>query len=132
MALAKRVVFEQTKTTPYVPTPLSYGGHLFLWNDNGVVLCLDEKTLAGGKFEPVWTERVGGNYSGSPVCVNGLLYCVSEEGEVVVVRAAPKYELLGKSPLGERSHATPAVAGGKMFFRTFGKVLCLAAGVPAT
>ena len=124
---AKRVVIERSKTLPYVPTPVAYGGHLYLWNDNGVVICLDGKT-----FEPVWTERVGGNFSGSPVCVNGLLYAASEEGEAVVVRAAPKFELLGRSPLGDRTYATPAVADGKMLFRTFGRVLCLAPKSPAT
>lgn len=123
----KRVVFERTKTLPYVPTPVAFGRHLYLWNDNGVVVCMDEKTL-----EPIWTERVGGNYSGSPVCVNGVLYAAGEEGEVVTVRAAPKFELLGRSPLGEGSYATPAVAGGRMFLRTFGKVLCLAPNPPAT
>lgn len=124
---AKRVAVEQSKTLPYVPTPVAYGGHLYLWNDNGVVVCLDGKT-----FEPVWTERVGGNFSGSPVCVNGLLYAPSEDGEVIVVRASPKFELLGRSPLGDRTYATPAVAGGRMYFRTFGKVLCLAPKPPAT
>ncbi len=124
---AERVVVEQSKMLPYVPTPVEYEGRLYLWNDNGVVVCLDGKT-----FEPVWTERVGGNFSGSPVCVNGRLYAASEEGEVVVVRAAPKFELLGRSPLGDRTYATPAVAGGKMFFRTFGRVLCLAPKSPAT
>ncbi|HEX6986112.1 MAG TPA: PQQ-binding-like beta-propeller repeat protein, partial [Planctomycetaceae bacterium] len=117
----KRVVFEEKKLLPYVPTPVAYKGHLYLWNDNGVVLCVDLKTR-----KPVWTERVGGNYSGSPVCVNGLLYAVSEEGEVVVVRAAPEFELLGRSSLGDRSHATPAVADGRMYFRTFRKVVRLA------
>lgn len=124
---AKRVVIERSKTLPYVPTPVAYGGHLYLWNDNGVVVCLD-----GESFEPVWTERVGGNFSGSPVCVNGLLYAASEEGEAVVVRAAPKFELLGRSPLGDRTYATPAVADGKMLFRTFGRILCLAPKSPAT
>jgi outer membrane protein assembly factor BamB len=117
----KRVVFEEKKLLPYVPTPVEYQGHLFLWNDNGVVICLNSKTR-----QPVWTERVGGNFSGSPVCVNGLLYAISEDGEVVVVRAAPKFELLGRTPLGDPSHATPAVADGRMYLRTFHKIVCLA------
>lgn len=126
---AKRVAYEQKKTLPYVPTPVSYKDHLYLWNDDGVVVCLDEKK----DFANVWTKRVGGkNYSSSPVCVNGLLYAVSEEGEVFVVKASPNYECVGQSSLGEASYATPAVADGKMFFRTFTKVLCLAPNPPAT
>ena len=61
-----------------------------------------------------------------------MSFSIKKEGEVVVVRASPKYELLGRSPLGDRTYATPAVAGGKMYFRTFGKALCLAPKPPAT
>ena len=117
----ERLAFETKKLLPYVPTPIAYENHLYLWNDNGVVVCVDSRT-----HEPVWTERVGGKYSASPICVNGNLYGVSEEGEVVVVRAAPEFELLGRSSLGGLSHATPAVAGGNIYFRTFQKVICLA------
>jgi len=117
----KRVVFEETKLLPYVPTPIARDGYVYLWNDNGVVLCVD-----GSTHKPVWTERIGGKYSASPICVNGNLYGVSEEGEVVVVKASPKFELLGRSPLGDLSHATPAVANGRLYFRTFHKVICLA------
>lgn len=117
---ANRLVYQSKKTLPYVPTPIAYEGHLYLWNDNGIVVCVDSQT-----HKPVWTERVDGNYSASPVCVNGNLYGVSEDGEVVVVRAAPTFELLGRSSLGDRNHATPAVAGGSLYFRTFQKVIRL-------
>jgi hypothetical protein len=44
---------------------------------------------------------------------------------VVVVTGNEKYELLGKTPLGEPSFATPAVAGGAIYFRTETKLLSL-------
>lgn len=119
----RRIVLEEKKTIPYVPTPIACDGLLFLWNDNGVVIAFDLKTL-----KPVWDEpqRVEGNFSSSPICVNGNLYAVSEEGEVVVARASKDFEILGRSPLGGRSHATPAVADGKIYFRTFNKLVCIA------
>ncbi len=117
-----RIAFRSAKLLPYVPTPVACGGHLGLWNDNGVVICLDLKT-----HEPVWTERVGGTYSSSPICVSGHLYGVDEDGVVDVISAGPKFESLGKSSLGGRSHATPAVAEGRIYFRTFDKVICLKA-----
>ncbi|MDQ3332237.1 MAG: PQQ-like beta-propeller repeat protein, partial [Planctomycetota bacterium] len=85
----KRIVFEEKKVLPYVPTPVAFKNLLFLWTDNGIVLALDLKTL-----KPVWDEpkRVDGNFSASPVCVNGNLYAVSEEGEVVVARASKDFE----------------------------------------
>ena len=117
-----RVVFEQKKTIPYVPTPLAYQGLLFLWNDDGVVVALDLKTL-----KPVWDEpqRVDGKFSSSPICVNGNIYAVSEDGEVIVARASKDFEVIGRSSLGDPSHGTPAVADGKIYFRTFHKIICV-------
>lgn len=108
---------------PYVPTPVYYDDHLFLWTDQGVVICIDWRTR-----EDVWTERVGGNFSGSPVCIDGKLYAISEDGDVVVVAASPTYEFLGRTPLGDPSHATPAVADGRLYLRTFHRLACLEAG----
>jgi|TARA_B110000881_G_C18289828_1_gene371624 hypothetical protein len=68
---------------------------------------------------------VGGSYYGSPIWVNGYLYCVDRRGTVVVVTGNEKYELLGKTPLGEPSFATPAVAGGAIYFRTETKLFSL-------
>ena len=80
---------------PYVPTPIVKGDLLFLWSDKGVASCLKADT-----GEPVWgPQRVGGNYSGSPVCVGDKL-CIAENGDVVVLAAGPEYQLLGHSAPG--------------------------------
>jgi len=75
--------------------------------------------------EVLWRERVGGNYSGSPVCVADKLYCIAEDGQVVVLAAAAEYQLLGRSPLGEDSRSTPAVAGGRMYLRSYSHLFSL-------
>ncbi|MFG0335368.1 MAG: PQQ-binding-like beta-propeller repeat protein [Maioricimonas sp. JB049] len=117
------VRFERKQNLPYVPTPIMWGGHLYLWNDDGVVCCVDPQT-----GENVWRERVGGNFSGSPVLIDGALYCISEDGEVVVIDAAPTFRLFGRSPLGDASYATPAVANGRVYLRGFSRLCCLKAG----
>jgi hypothetical protein len=61
---------------------------------------------------------VGGNFFGSPVCINGKLYAMSAKGEVVVIDASDQFKVLGRCDLGEPSHATPAVAGGVLYLRT--------------
>ncbi len=111
--------FQRKKETPYVPTAISYEGHIYLWCDNGVVSCVENKT---GKN--IWTKRVGGNYSGSPICVNGIIYIMSEAGKIAAIDASPEYHLYHKTELGELSHSTPAEAGGKLFFRTSHKLIC--------
>ncbi|MEO1997518.1 MAG: PQQ-binding-like beta-propeller repeat protein, partial [Planctomycetaceae bacterium] len=107
---------------PYVPTPIVNDSLLFLWGDNGAVACLQTKN-----GEEVWVARVGGNYSGSPICIDGKIYCIAHDGTVAVVAAAPTFKLLGKSQLGEGCHSTPAVSGGRMFIRGFDHLFCLQA-----
>jgi outer membrane protein assembly factor BamB len=102
-----------TKSIPMVPTPLVKDGRLFLWGDDGVVSCL---RVATG--EEVWRERVEGEFYASPVWVDGFLYNVSKQGEVVVLPAGERFEVVHRIQLGEPSYATPAVAGGVMYLRT--------------
>ncbi len=122
------MAFKLTRSVPYVPTPLAHGDLLFLWGDMGVVTCLE---LPAGKA--VWQERVGGNFSGSPIHAGGRLWCISEDGEVVVLAASREFKVLGRNALGQASRSTPAVAGGRMYLRTLSRLTCIggkAAGEP--
>ena len=107
-------------SAPYVPTSLAKDGLLFTFHDRGDVSCLRSAT-----GELLWRERPAGPFYGSPVWVNGKLYCITRKGEVVVIKAAPTYELLAVNPLGEESYATPAIAGGRMYLRTFSHLVSI-------
>ena len=72
-------------------------------------------------------KRIGGNFSSSPICVDGKLYCISDDGEVVVIAASKDFEELGRTTLDEGTAATPAVAGDAMYLRTYSKLLALPA-----
>ncbi len=102
---------------PYVPTPVCSGERLYLWGDRGVVTCVN---AADGTV--LWRGRVGGIFSASPIVVGGTVINVSAEGEVVVIADGDAFEVLGRTPLGESCRATPAVAGGRMFFRSVGRL----------
>lgn len=110
----KEVYRIENRTVPYVPISLALGELLFTFHDRGDISCLRSAT-----GEQLWREKPAGRFYGSPVCVDGKLYCITTAGEVVVLRAAPTYELLAVNPLGEKSHATPAVADGRMYLRTY-------------
>jgi outer membrane protein assembly factor BamB len=116
------IQFQRERTLPYVPTIIGYDDHLYLWNDNGIVMCVDPKT-----DRTIWQERVGGNYSGSPICIGGKLYCIEESGQVAVVDASPTFKFHGMSELGDPSHSTPSVANGRLYLRSFHKLACLTA-----
>lgn len=108
------LVYRIDESAPYVPTLVARGDLVFLWGDKGVASCVRAAT---GQL--VWRERVGGNYSGSPVWVGGRLYSIDDDGVVVVLAASEKFELVARNPLGEESRSTPAVAGGRMYLRTY-------------
>jgi outer membrane protein assembly factor BamB len=112
----------ESETLHYVPTPIVRGQYLYLWCDLGIVCCVE---MASGKT--IWRERIGDNYSGSPVMIDGRLYALSESGEVAVVAAEPEFRDYGRSPLGAGSHSTPAVANGRVYFRGFNRLASLKA-----
>jgi outer membrane protein assembly factor BamB len=123
VATGKRpqLAYDLRRAAPYVPTALAYGDLLFLFDDDpGIATCLHAPS-----GETRWNERVGGTFFGSPVCVDGRLFCVSATGEVVVIAASDKFHLLATNPLGETCHTTPAVAGGRMYIRTVGHLFSI-------
>src|SRR2546426_3300884 len=60
------------KSAPYVTTGIVVGDFVWLWSDSGILTCLKAPT---GEIR--YQERVGGDYFGSPVWVDGRLFCVS-------------------------------------------------------
>ncbi len=44
---------------------------------------------------------------------------------MIVLAASKRFEQVARIPLGEGTHSTPAIAGGRMFLRTRTHVMCL-------
>jgi len=105
---------------PYVPTSIAKEGLLFTYHDRGYVSCRNSDT---GRL--LWEEKPAGRFFSSPVWVDGNLYCITMDGDVVVIKAAETYELLAINPLGETSHAAPAIAGGRMYLRTYSQLFSI-------
>jgi hypothetical protein len=68
---------------------------------------------------------VGGNFSASPIVAGGAVINVSAEGEVVAIKDGDALEVLGRVPLGDTCRATPAAAGGRIYFRTASRLFAL-------
>lgn len=113
-------IYKLDRNAPLVPTPIVKDDLLFLWNDAGIVSCYNAKT-----GENHWRERVAGSFYASPVIAAGHIYCPSREGEMFVLASRKDFEQVARIPLGEGTHATPAIAGGRMFVRTLTRLLCL-------
>lgn len=108
-----------TRSAPLCTTPLVVGELVYLWSDGGMVTCADVRS-----GEVHWRERVPGSYYSSPVCVGKYLVNLSREGDGVVIEAGKTFKVLARNTLDEGSHATPAIAGGRLFVRTFAHLSC--------
>lgn len=115
-----KLLYQIKSPAPYVPCVVPHGDLIFLWSDNGVVRCIQ---AADGAVQ--WTERVGGNFFGSPVRMGDKICCMSEDGDAVVLAASKEYRLLGRNSLGEGSRATPAIANGRLYLRTYSHLISL-------
>ena len=88
------------------PSVLLIGDHVYMIADGGIASCVEAKT-----GEVVWSERVGGNYSASPVTDGERIFFFSEEGKTTAIAAKPEYKVLATSQLDGGFMASPAVHG---------------------
>ena len=115
-----QLVWEQKKGMPKVPSMLYVKPHLFAITDGGVASCL--KAATG---ELVWQERVGGNFSATPVAADGKIYFLGDNGETTIIEAGPEFKVLAKNPLSEKLQASMAVSQGQLFIRTEKNLFCI-------
>ena len=100
---------------PYISTPLIYRGMLYSLSNSGVLDAYDIDT-----GEEVYRQRIphaGFGFSASPVAADGKIYLAGEDGDIFVVRAGARFELIARNPIGEPLMATPALSDGTMFVR---------------
>jgi outer membrane protein assembly factor BamB len=106
------VAWRASKGSPYTTTPIVYGDYFYACADNGVFSAYHAKT-----GEVIYQERLPSSFSASPVAGDGKLFAPSEDGDVYVVKAGTKFELLATNPMGEALMATPAIVGEMILLR---------------
>jgi outer membrane protein assembly factor BamB len=65
----------------------------------------------------LWQQRLGGNFSASPVFADNRIYFQSEEGVTTVIGAGATFERLASNTLDEATLASMAVSNGALFLR---------------
>src|SRR5206468_9310553 len=87
---------------------------LFIVNDGGIATCLDAKSGATH-----WIQRLGGgDYSASPILVDGRIYFLSEGGVATVIEAGKEFRKLASNSIEGETLASMAVSGGSIFIRS--------------
>jgi len=60
------------------------------------------------------------------VLVGDRIFCGSRDlGEMVVIEASRRFQVIARNPVGAGVNATPAIAGGKLYIRTNSNLICV-------
>lgn len=102
----------------YHPSPVLYDGRLYVLYDRGFFACFDaatgEEVYPRQRLDPARDK-----FTASPVAADGKIFVVSEDGDVLVLQAGPRFEVLAKRTLAdEMCLATPALVEGGILIRS--------------
>jgi outer membrane protein assembly factor BamB len=107
------IAWKVKRGVPNKPSLLLVDDLIYMVNDSGIATCIEAKT-----GEVVWQQRVGGEYSASPIYAAGRLWFFSEDGKTIVLRPGRAFEKLAENQLGDGFLASPAIAGEAFFLRS--------------
>jgi outer membrane protein assembly factor BamB len=107
------IAWKVTKAAAKKPSLLLVDDVIYMNNDGGIVTAIDAKTGA-----EIWAERIGGNYSASPIFANGHAYFFSEEGKTTVIKPGREFNKVAENKLPDGFMASPAVTDNALILRT--------------
>jgi outer membrane protein assembly factor BamB len=109
-----------------LPSPTVIGKYMLAVSMSGILFCYDCET---GK--ELWKERIGANYSSSPLVAEGRAYFQSDAGETVVVEPGDQIKIVARSVLGSEAdelfRAALVPSQGQLFIRSTKSLYCVGA-----
>ncbi len=111
------VAWQMQRGAPHNPSPLLLGDELYVVSDRGILTCLNATT-----GDAHYQERLGGNFSASPLYADGRIYLLDENGKCIVIRPGTSFEVLAENSLPGRTLASPAISEGAIYLRTDAKL----------
>ncbi|HLQ43567.1 MAG TPA: PQQ-binding-like beta-propeller repeat protein [Planctomycetaceae bacterium] len=98
----------------YEQSMLTHAGYFYALDDNGIMFC-----WRASDGQVMWSQRLQGPVSSSPVLAGGNIYWANERGTWYVFKPNPnQFELVAENQLGDEAFPSPAVAGNQLFIRT--------------
>jgi outer membrane protein assembly factor BamB len=118
------ILWTNTRGNSYTASPVLHDGILYFLTDNGQFSAFD--ALTGKPHYQQQRLPKPYNFKASPVLINGRIYLSSEEGDVIVLKAGPTYEVLATNTLADQFFvSTPAVSEGEIFLRGQNTLFCI-------
>ena len=124
-AASNAIVWELDRDTPYVPTPLLYGGALYLLKDyQNILSCFNART---GKpyYSRQRLDGITGVYA-SPVAAQERVYIAGRNGVTLVIKHGSRFEVLALNELDDRFDASPAIVVQELYLRGHDYLYCIA------
>jgi outer membrane protein assembly factor BamB len=119
------VVWSKKDKMAYVPSLLLADGLLYMVEDNGHAYC-----FAADTGQEVWSTKLDGHFSSSPVLAGGHIYVANEDGVCFVLQAGRRFEMVAKNDLADGGFATPVICDSRIYLRTLHRLYCLAVTGP--
>ncbi len=119
-------LWQNVRDSSRIGSGVVHQGHIYVFNSDGMAQCMELKT---GKT--VWEERVRGKGPKSEswstmIRAGDRLYCLNQSADMIVLRAAPEFELIAVNALkNERTNSTHAMSHGEIFIRTWENLWCI-------
>jgi outer membrane protein assembly factor BamB len=107
------VKWREEAAIAHTPSLIGEQGKITTVSDNGIATCFEALT---GK--ELWKERIGGNFSASPILVGSRLYLLSEQGDCTVLDISKQPKALAKNVMGERCLASFGIVEQDLLLRT--------------
>jgi outer membrane protein assembly factor BamB len=111
------------RSGPKMPSLIGSGGQIYTISEKGILMCLDAKTGT-----VVNRQRVGGNFSSSPILAGGNLYLSSREGKMTVVKCSSELETVATNKFDGSLMASPVLVGDDLLIRTEKKLIRIKGG----
>ena len=98
----------------YEQSMLAHEGYVYALNDGGILFC-----WRANDGQEMWSKRLQGPVSSSPVLAGGHIYQANELGTWYVFKPNPmQFVLVAENQLGDEAFPSPAIVGGQIFIRT--------------
>lgn len=112
------IVWHQRRGSSIHPCYLISNQRLYVLFDAGLFACFHAKT-GDTIFARQRLNTGGGRFYASPWAYNGKIFLLNEDGTTWVVEDSPDFKIVRKNSLHDYAWATPAIARGSLFVRTY-------------
>ncbi len=108
-----QIAWKYKRSVSNKPSILLVDDLIYMIGDTGIATCLDART-----GEMVWQQRIGGEFSASPLYADGKIWLFDEQGKATVLATGRSFRLLAENRLDEGCLASPAASDNALFVRT--------------